>query len=269
VGAPVSERQSLAGDWRFNAERTRPTMPNASGLDSKQPSVLYNGMLAPLLPYTIKGVTWYQGESNDKRAPEYHSLLTALIKSWRSDWRVGDFPFLIVQLAPFMPIEPEPGESDWAIVREAQAQVARELPNTGVVVITDVGDEKDIHPTRKKPVGERLALAARKIAYRENIMASGPTFRSQAIADGKVVLSFDHVGKGLEVRGERLTGFAIAGSDRRFVNADASVAGDRVVVSSPHVPAPAFVRFGWADYPVVNLWNKDGLPATPFRTDPR
>jgi sialate O-acetylesterase len=269
VGAGVGERQSLAGDWRFNAERTRPTLPSASGLDSKLPSVLYNGMLAPLLPYTIRGAAWYQGESNDKRAPEYHSLLTALIESWRSDWRLGDFPFLIVQLAPFMAIEPEPSESDWAIVREAQAQVARELPSTGLVVITDVGDEKDIHPTQKKPVGERLALAARKIAYRENITASGPTFRSQAVADGKVVVSFDHVGKGLEVRGERLTGFAVAGSDLEFVNADASLSGDRVVVSSPNVPTPAFVRFGWADYPVVNLWNKDGLPATPFRTDPR
>lgn len=268
AGASAGERQSLAGDWRFNAERTRPAMPSASGLDSKLPGVLYNGMLAPLLPYTIRGVTWYQGESNERRAPEYHSLLTALIESWRSAWGLGDFPFLIVQLAPFMAIEPEPSESDWAIVREAQAQVARELPDAGVVVITDVGDEKDIHPTQKKPVGERLALAARRIAYRENVTASGPTFRSQTLAGDKLVLSFDHVGKGLDVRGERLTGFAIAGNDLRFVNAEASISGDRVVVSSPRVPAPAYVRFGWANYPVVNLWNKDGLPATPFRTDP-
>jgi sialate O-acetylesterase len=147
--------------------------------------------------------------------------------------------------------------------------VAREVGNAGLAVITDVGDPKDIHPTQKKPVGERLALAARKVAYGEKIVASGPTLRSASVEGGKIVVRFDNVGKGLRVQGERLTGFAIAGKDERFVNADAVLQGDRVVVSSTSVPAPAYVRFGWANYPVVNLWNADGLPAVPFRTDPR
>jgi sialate O-acetylesterase len=269
VGSSTSERLALAGEWRFKAERTRPTMPSPPGLNQNLPSVLYNGMLAPLLPYTIQGATWYQGESNTGRATQYRSLLAALIQSWRSDWQRKDFPFLIVQLAPYLAIQAEPKESGWATLREAQAQVARDLPKVGVAVITDLGDEKDIHPTRKQPVGERLALAARKIAYGERIVATGPSFRSAAIQKGKLLVSFDNVGKGLEARGGPLTGFAIAGADKKFVNAGATIQGARVEVSSPQVPTPAYVRFGWADYPVVNLWNKDGLPATPFRTDPQ
>ncbi|HVZ31932.1 MAG TPA: sialate O-acetylesterase, partial [Polyangiaceae bacterium] len=266
-GAAASERLRLYGEWHFKAERTRPTMPAPPGLNQNLPSVLYNGMLAPLLPYTIKGATWYQGESNAGRAGQYRSLLTAMVRNWRADWKVGDFPFLIVQLAPYMAISAEPEESGWAAVREAQVQVSHDLPHVAVAVITDVGDEKDIHPTHKKPVGDRLALAARKIAYGESIVASGPTFHSLTNEGGKLALSFDNVGKGLEVRGDHLTGFAIAGADRKFVNAEATLVKNRVLVSSPQVPAPAYVRFGWANYPVVNLWNKDGLPAVPFRTD--
>jgi sialate O-acetylesterase len=268
VGAPAGERISLAGEWRFKPERTRPSMPAPPGLNANLPSVLYNGMLAPVLPYTFKGATWYQGESNTGRAAEYRSLLTAMIVNWRADAGNKDFPFLIVQLAPYMAIKPQPEESNWAATREAQAQVARDVPHVGLAVITDVGDEADIHPTRKQPVGERLALAARKIAYGEKIVASGPALRSATVSQGKLLVSFDNVGKGLEQRGDKLTGWAIAGKDEKFVNADARIVGAQVVVSSPEVPAPAYVRFGWADYPVVNLWNKDGLPATPFRTDP-
>ena len=266
--AGTDERLSVAGDWRFRAERTRPSLPHPPGLHQNLPSVLYNGMLAPLLPYTIAGATWYQGESNTGRAGQYRSLLAAMIGNWRADWHAGNFPFLIVQLAPYLAIDPEPRESDWATLREAQGRVAREVPGTAMVVITDVGDEKDIHPTRKKPVGERLALAARKLAYGEAIVASGPTFRAAVVEGSKVLVSFDNVGKGLTLRGPRLTGFAIAGHDEKFVNADATILGDRVVVTSPNVPVPAYVRFGWANYPVVNLWNADGLPASPFRTDP-
>lgn len=269
VGADSTARVSLAGEWRFQAERTRLTMPSPPGLDQNVPSVLYNGMIAPLLPYTIKGAAWYQGESNAGRAAEYGGLLTALIGNWRKDWQLGSFPFLIVQLAPYLAIEPEPGESGWAEVREAQARVAREVENVGLAVITDVGDEKDIHPRKKQPVGERLALAARKIAYGEQIVASGPTLRSATVEGSRIVVRFDNVGKGLVQRGDRLAGFAIAGKDEKFVNAQASIDGDRVVVQSPKVTAPAYVRFGWANYPVVNLWNADGLPAVPFRTDPR
>lgn len=267
AGADPRERISLAGEWRFKPERTRPSMPMPPGLSSQLPSVLYNGMIAPVLPYTIKGATWYQGESNTGRAAQYRSLLAAMIRNWRADFGAGEFPFLIVQLAPYMAIQAEPQESNWALLREAQHHVTRDVPNAALAVITDVGDPADIHPTKKRPVGERLALAARKLAYGEGIVASGPTFRSAAVASGKVTVSFDNVGKGLEVRGGRLTGFAIAGADRRFVNAEAAIVGDRVVVSSPKIAAPAYVRFGWADYPVVNLWNADGLPAVPFRTD--
>lgn len=267
-GADASERASLGGDWRYRVERSRPTMPNPPGLDSKLPTVLYNGMIAPLLPYTIRGATWYQGESNTARSGEYRSLLTAMIQNWRGDWREGNFPFLIVQLAPYQAIDPEPRESGWAELREAQARVAQELDGVALAVITDVGDEKDIHPTEKKPVGERLALGARKIAYGEKIVASGPSLRSATVEGRKIVVRFDNVGKGLKVRGDRLTGFAIAGKDEKFVNAQATLEGDHVVVSSAAVTAPAYVRFGWANYPVVNLWNADGLPAVPFRTDP-
>lgn len=269
AGAAANERISLTGEWRFKAERTRPSAPTPPGLNQNLPSVLYNGMLAPLLPYAIKGATWYQGESNTGRSAQYRSLLGAMIRSWRADWQQKDFPFLIVQLAPYQAIQAEPMESGWAALREAQWQVTTDLPNVGLAVITDVGDERDIHPTKKEPVGERLALAARKVAYGEPIVASGPSFRSAKVEKGKVVVSFDNVGKGLEQRGERLTGFAIAGADGKFVHADATLAGTTVVVSSPKIAEPAFVRFGWADYPVVNLWNKDGLPAVPFRTDQR
>ncbi|HTV23797.1 MAG TPA: sialate O-acetylesterase [Polyangiaceae bacterium] len=268
ANAEAAERVSLGGDWRYRVERARPTMPNPPGLDSKLPTVLYNGMIAPLLPYTIRGATWYQGESNTARASEYRSLLTAMIQNWRSDWHSGNFPFLIAQLAPYQAIEAEPRESAWAELREAQARVAQEVDGAALAVITDVGDEKDIHPTQKKPVGERLALAARKVAYGEKIVASGPTLRSATLEGGKIVVRFDNVGKGLKVRGDRLTGFAIAGKDEKFVNAQATLEGDHVVVSSSAITAPAYVRFGWANYPVVNLWNADGLPAVPFRTDP-
>jgi sialate O-acetylesterase len=166
-----------------------------------------------------------------------------------------------------MEINAAPEESDWASLREAQLQVTQSVPNTGLVVITDAGDEKDIHPTKKMPVGERLALAARKLAYGEPITAFGPTFKSVGIAGGRATVRFDNVGKGLELRGDRLTGFALAGPDKKFVFADATIRGNDVIVSAAQVSAPAYVRFGWANYPVVNLWNKDGLPASPFRTD--
>jgi sialate O-acetylesterase len=266
--APDGPRTTLTGDWRFKIEASRPSHPGTPpGSDPNAPAVLYNGMIAPLLSYVIKGAIWYQGESNAGRAYQYRSLLSTMIRNWREAWGVGPFPFLIVELAPFMAIRSEPEESAWAELREAQHAVTKVLPNVGVAVITDAGDERDIHPKNKEPAGERLALAARRLAYGENVAASGPTYRAMRVALGKAIVSFEHVGKGLEVRGPRLTGFAIAGADKKFVWADAVVEGDVVVVSSPNVPAPAHVRFGWANYPVVNLWNKDGLPAAPFRTD--
>lgn len=232
-----------------------------------QPTELYNGMIHPLIPYAIKGAIWYQGESNAGRAEQYRTLFADMIRCWRRDWNQGDFAFLSVQLAPFNPIKDEPGESTWAELREAQLLSTKVLPKVGMAVITDVGDPKDIHPTKKQPVGERLALAARAIAYGEKIEFSGPVYAGAAFLNGKVVLQFDHVGKGLEARDGALTGFAICGEDRKFVWANAEIVGQTVVVSSPQVAKPVAVRYGWADCPVVNLWNKDGLPATPFRTD--
>jgi sialate O-acetylesterase len=238
------------------------------------PTELYNGMIAPLLPYAIQGAIWYQGESNAGRAYQYRGLFADMIRNWRRAFG-QNLTFLEVQLAPWdkgrkrslTEITAATGDSDWAEVREAQSLVARQLPKVGMAVITDLGDKDDIHPTNKEPVGGRLALAARGIAYGEKIVCSGPTYRSMKVQDGKVVLSFDSVGKGLEARNGELHGFAIAGADKKFVWAQADIQGDQVVVSSPQVLQPVAVRYGWADYPVVNLWNKNGLPASPFRTD--
>jgi sialate O-acetylesterase len=222
-----------------------------------------------------------------------------MVTNWRTDWGQGDFPFLQVQLAPFTAIREEPGESNWAELREAQVLATKRLRKVGAVSITDVGDPKDIHPAWKRPVGERLALAARRIAYGEKLTHTGPMYRGMKVKGDKVVLSFDHVGEGLGaapvseekvpgatrtagliVKGSPLSGrrdaplhgFAIAGEDRKFVWADAVIDGDKVVVSSAKVPQPVAVRYGWADYPVVNLVCSPGgglpaLPATPFRTD--
>ena len=242
----------------------QPTNP-ATGFGA--PTVLYNGMIRPLIPYAIKGAIWYQGESNAGRAHQYQTLFPAMIKNWREDWKQNDdFPFLFVQLAPFMKIKPEPGDSTWAELREAQ-RLTLSMPKTGMAVITDVGDEKDIHPPQKEPVGARLALAARAIAYGEKIEYAGPTYDSMKVEDKKVVLTFKNVGRGLVAKGDDLTGFTIAGEDRKFHRAKAEIQENRVLVWSDEVEKPVAVRFGWADYPVVNLWNKDGLPASPFRTD--
>lgn len=258
-----------------------------------KPAELYNGMIAPLIPYAIKGAIWYQGESNAERAYQYRTLFTDMVRNWRKDWGQGEFPFLQVQLAPFKAIKKEPAESSWAELREAQVLATRTLKNCGIAVITDLGDEKDIHPKWKQPVGERLALAARAIAYGENLVYSGPAYRSMKVKGDKAILSFDHVGEGISARplpnakdteagltfsvakgtlSATLAGFSIAGADRKFVWADAKIEGEKVVVSSPQVPKPAAVRYGWADFPVVNLWCVGGLgsyvlPASPFRTD--
>lgn len=232
-----------------------------------KPSELYNGMIAPLLPYAINGATWYQGESNAGRAEQYRSLFADMIRDWRSVWG-SDFTFLCVQLAPFKAIQAEPGESDWAELREAQLLATTVLPKVGMAVITDVGEEKDIHPTKKQPVGARLALAARAIAYDENIPFTGPLYRNIKVKDGQALLTFENVGKGLLAKDGDLKGFAICGEDGKWVWATATIKKkNTIAVSSPAVAKPVAVRFGWADYPVVNLWSQDDLPATPFRTD--
>ena len=247
-----------------------------------QPSELYNGMIANIVPYAVQGAIWYQGESNAGRAWQYRRLFADMIRNWRADWD-QDFAFLEVQLASFdkgkkrslADITATPVESDWAELREAQWLATKNLKKVGMAVITDVGERDDIHPTKKQPVGARLALLARDIAYGEKIVANGPEYRSVRFKqfhgvkyqEPEVILSFDNVGAGLDARGGELTGFAIAGEDRKFVWAKARIVGDKVVVNAMGIRKPAAVRYGWSDFPVVNLWNKDGLPATPFRTD--
>jgi sialate O-acetylesterase len=253
AGQPFTKRQPYA-DWK--------------------PAELYNGMIANLIPFAVNGAIWYQGESNAGRAWQYRRLFADMIKNWRDDWD-RDFTFLEVQLAPFdngrrrtlEAISAAPEKSTWAELREAQLLATKNLKRVGMAVITDVGDKDDIHPTKKEPVGARLALLARKITYGEKIVADGPTFSDAKFKDGKATLSFKNVGGGLEAKGGSLSGFAIAGTNQVFVWATANIEGDKVVVSNSELPQPAAVRYGWADFPVVNLFNKKGLPATPFRTD--
>jgi len=232
----------------------------------RSPGGLYNGMIAPLIPYAIAGAIWYQGEANASRAYQYRVLFPTMITNWRRDWGQGDFPFLFVQLAAYKKISPEPQESGWAELREAQTMTLS-LPNTGMALAIDVGEQFDIHPKRKQEVGARLALAARAIAYGEKIVYSGPMYDSAKVEGNKVVIGFKHVGGGLVAKDGELKGFAIAGPDKKFVWADAKIVGEKVVVSSPQVSKPVAVRYAWADYPVCNLYNKEGLPAVPFRTD--
>ncbi|HPD30287.1 MAG TPA: sialate O-acetylesterase [Phycisphaerae bacterium] len=232
-----------------------------------RPAGLYNAMIHPLLPFGIKGAIWYQGESNAGRATQYRTLFSTMIRNWRKDWGLGDFPFLFVQLAPYQrePANPPPGT--WPELREAQLLTMLNVPNTAMAVITDVGEEKDIHPKLKQPVGARLALAARALGYGERIEYSGPIYKDMKRDGSKIVISFTHTGGGLVAKGGPLKGFTIASSDQKFVDAQAEIVGNTVVVSSPEVAEPAAVRYGWANFPVVNLWNKADLPASPFRTD--
>ena len=262
-------RRPLAERWRF-----RIGWVNVSTEYRKNQvrTVLYNKMIHPLLPFPVAGFLWYQGESNagPGEAFEYRKLFATMIRQWRGDWGRGDLPFLWVQLANFRAPADEPGDSDWALLRESQS-AALALPNTGQAVAIDIGDAADIHPRNKQEVGRRLALAARKVAYDEQLVYSGPTYRSHEVRDGRVVIAFDHVGGGLAAGGrtdDKILEFAIAGPDRRFVRAEATIEGDRVVVWSKEVPEPAAVRYAWADNPAgANLVNAEGLPASPFRTD--
>jgi len=257
---------SLAGDWRCKPELILPVVPpNPSS--PNVPSVLFNGMINPLIPYAIRGAIWYQGESNADRPVQYQTLLPTMIADWRTRWQVGEFPFLIVSLANFMGRNSQPEESGWAELREAQALTTTALPNVGLGIAIDIGDATDIHPRNKQDVGLRLALAARAIAYKQKLVYSGPVFKALKIKDGKAEVSFLYTGKGLVAKGEALTGFAICGSDHHYVWAQAKIVGAQVVVWSDKVANPVAVRYAWANNPECNLYNSAGLPAVPFRTD--
>jgi sialate O-acetylesterase len=262
---------SLAGDWSFRKSVALGEVASPPQRLDNNPNVvtvLYNGMIAPLLPYPIKGAIWYQGESNASRAAQYRRLLPTMIQDWRARFQVGDFPFLIVQLANFMAVDSEPVDSAWAELREAQWLTTRRSPNTGLAVAIDIGEADDIHPRNKQEVGRRLALAARSLAYGQKLPFSGPCYRSMRRDGDRIRLQFDHVDGGLVIKGGgALRGFAVAGADGHFVWAEAVIKDDTVVVSSPRVAEPVSVRYAWANNPVCNLYNRAGLPAVPFRTD--
>lgn len=269
----AAEVISLRGAWDYKVELALEpkhpdwgSRPEAVGVSNQNnPSVLYNAMIAPLVPFAIRGAIWYQGESNAGRAYQYRTLFPIMIRNWRSAWG-HDFPFYFVQLANWHANKAEPDESDWAELREAQTMTLRE-PQTGMAVTIDIGDENDIHPRNKLDVGRRLAAWALAGTYGEKVIPSGPLYDRFTIEGDKVRIRFKH-GAGLKTSdGGPVKGFAIAGEDRRFVWADARIDGDAVIVSSPKVMKPVAVRYGWADNPIANLYNSAGLPASPFRTD--
>jgi len=261
------EHIDLSGEWQYRLGAAMPPLQGQTFMRWK-PGGLYNGMIHPLLRYPIKGALWYQGESNTGRPLEYRQLFPALIRDWRKSWGQGDFPFLYVQLANFMQAKEQPSESNWALLRESQMKALAE-PNTAMAVTIDIGEWNDIHPLNKKDVGKRLALAAQNLAYGDKeTVFSGPSFKSMHTDGNKIVLDFAHTGGGLTARGGELREFAIAGADRKFVWARAAIDGDKVVVWSEQVPKPVAVRYAWADNPEgPNLYNREGLPAAPFRTD--
>lgn len=240
-------------------EPGKPSPPADPLKTPKRPACLYNGMIRPLQPFAIRGVLWYQGESNSGSAAKYRVILSTLIKDWRAQWATPDLPFLIVQIAPYRSIPPE--------LREAQLLTCRSTPHTALIVTTDVGDANDIHPNRKEPVGARLALAARTIVYGQKIVSSGPVFTGFTAEGSRAVLRFTELGGGLVAKDGPLRGFTVSGDGKLFVPAEAAIVGDTVVLTAANVTTPVAVRYGWSNVPDVNLVNAAGLPASPFRSD--
>ncbi|MBA4849993.1 sialate O-acetylesterase [Emticicia sp. BO119] len=262
------ETIDLKGTWQYKLGAASEPLPAPTFFQYK-PLGLYNSMISPLINYTIKGVIWYQGEANVPYPGDYHPLFSTMIQDWRQKWNQGNFPFLYVQLANFLKSKPQPSESLWAELREAQLQTL-DVPATGMAVITDIGEWNDIHPLNKEDVGKRLALAAEKVAYQDkNVVFSGPTYQSMKIKKNRIILSFSNIGSGLMAKGgSELKHFAIAGADKKFVWAKAEITDNKVEVWNDTVPNPVVVRYAWADNPdSANLYNQEGLPASPFRTD--
>ena len=264
----------LAGSWKYKIDFAEKISVSVSADPNSHPTLLYNSMIHPLIPYAIRGAIWYQGESNASRAYQYRTVFADMIKDWRKQWAQGnppqgDFPFLFVQLANYMKFEDEPQESDWAELREAQTMTLA-LPNTGMAVIIDIGEGADIHPKNKHDVGKRLALAAKKVAYKEDINYLSPMYESMQVNGNKAVISFKYTGSGLVAKDRYgyIKGFTVAGEDKKFYWAKAYLEGNKVIVYSENVSKPVSVRYAWANNPEdVNLFNKEGLPACPFRTD--
>lgn len=261
---------SLAGSWLykigFNQELAEIPGAPVKWDNANQLSALYNAMINPIVPFSIRGAIWYQGENNSNRAYQYRDLFPLLIKDWRKQWN-SDFPFYFVQLANYTDVIPEPTDAPWAELREAQLKTLH-LEKTGMAVAIDVGDAIDIHPKNKQEVGRRLSLIARANTYGEDITFSGPMYDTYRVEGNTIRILFKHTGKGLRTSdGEILKGFAIAGPDHKFHWADAEIVANEVIVSCKEVENPVAVRYAWAANPVCNLINNEGLPASPFRTD--
>ena len=258
---------SLSGDWKIKFTEVS---TNISIGPNDYPTLLFNGMINPILPYGIKGAIWYQGESNASRAKQYQRVFPDMVTDWRNHWQLGNFPFIWVQLANFMAPVDQPSESSWAELREAQAMTLK-LPNTGMAMAIDIGEANDIHPKNKQDVGKRLALNALKIAYGKDIVYTGPTYQGMKVDGKKVIVTFSNTGTGLKVNNKYgyINGIAVAGADKKFHWAKAILMKDNsVVIDSDEVLLPVAVRYGWADNPDdLNLYNNEGLPANPFRTD--
>ncbi|MCC5878082.1 MAG: beta galactosidase jelly roll domain-containing protein [Candidatus Sumerlaeia bacterium] len=261
----------LAGEWLYKVEYAFEPYTEPSPVAPREraphtiPAGVYNGMIAPLIPYSIRGFLWYQGESDGGHPHLYANLFTTLVNDWRGRWGRGDLPFYFVQIAPWTanPV----GVPLWALIREAQLEAWKELPNSGMVVITDAGDPVDIHPRRKRVVGERLARYALRHEYGTDIVTSGPIYRVHQVVGSGVRIHFDHVADGLSHDGDDLTGFELSGVNQIFHPATARIDGDTLVLESPAVTDPVAIRYGWANVPEGNLVNSAGLPASPFRTD--
>jgi len=264
AGYSGDEEIPLHGEWQYHiAAQAGAMQPNTTL--QYIPGSLFNAKLAPALPLKIKGVIWYQGESNVTRAAEYKNVFSDLIVDWRAQFKQGDFPFVFAQLANFLPAQEQPGESEWAQLREAQRQTLA-LKNTAMAVAIDAGEWNDIHPQDKQKVGERLALGALKVAYgKKSLLASGPSLQKIKAKAGKLELVFADVGKGLQATGGELKHIALAGADKKFVWASAEVKGNKLVVWADSIAEPKWVRYAWADNPEgANLYNSAGLPASPF-----
>lgn len=256
--------------WKSAGSKGRRPQPLSATLNGNhRPANLYNGVLNPIIGYTIAGTIWYQGESNASRAHQYRELFPLMIQNWRDAWGQGDFPFYWVQLADFRGEVSQPAQSDWAELREAQTMTLSRLPNTGEAVIIDLGEASDIHPRNKQDVAKRLARWALAKDYGYQIPCQSPTFAEMVVGDSVATLTFDHVGGGLDTFDvTQPIGFTIAGEDKKFVPAKAKISGKNTIeVSSPEVANPVAVRYAWADNPVCNVQSREGLPMTPFRTD--
>lgn len=257
----------LAGQWVYHKANTLALLsqPPVQSNSPNRPMLIYNAMINPILPYTIKGVIWYQGESNADRATQYRRLFPLLINDWRQKWNEGNFPFYFVQIANYGAYD-QPPAADWPALRDAQLSTLT-VPNTGMAVTIDIGDARRIHPQNKQETGRRLALIARAKTYGENISYSGPTYKFKVIIGNKIELKFTHTDNGLLAKGDTLKGFTIAGADKKFYPAFAIISGKKVIVTCSAVANPVAVRYAWANNPFCNLYNGANLPASPFRTD--